>query len=448
MSNTKKTQQTLNASQEKSELSRRRFLKEATAGFATLGLWGASGRAFSKNAARVVIIGGGIGGATAAKYMRLLNADVNITVIEPNTQYIFCPGSNEVLPGWETLEGLTVTYNTLKTRYHVNVIQDKATDIDYTNKRVKTARGEVISYDKLIVSPGPTLEYEAIEGFNETLAEGNFPAAWHAGLQTLNLRNQILSMRQGGTVIISAPKNPYRCPPAPYERASFILTMLKEHNPTGKMLILDSKDSFIFQNVYPYYWTKNFGYGTDNSMIEWVPKSKGGEVVKLDATNHSVITANGTVHKGDVINIIPPEKAGQFALQNNLTEGDWCPVNFRDFTSTKYKDVHVIGDSIDGEPMPKTGYIASNQAKVVVQAINDELHGREIAYPFIINDCVAMAGKDFGMVLTETFRFAGEGKRLEEHYNIPGATDDPARQLILQKVAENWQRTFRKDVFS
>ena len=183
-------------------------------------------------------------------------------------------------------------------------------------------------------------------------------------------------------------------------------------------------------------------------MIEWVPKSEGGEVVKLDATNHSVITANGTVHKGDVINIIPPEKAGQFALQNDLAEGDWCPVNFRDFTSTKYNDVYVIGDTIDGDPMPKTGYVASNQAKVVVQAINDELHGREIANPFIINDCVAMASKDFGMVLTETFRYAGEGKRLEEHYNIPGATDNPTRQLILQKVAENWQRTFRRDIFS
>jgi len=448
MSNTKFTQQALLSSQKKSELSRRRFLKEATVGLTALGLWGASSSAFSKNAAQIVIIGGGIGGAAAAKYMRLLNADVNITVIEPNTQYIFCPGSNEVLPGWETLEELTVTYTTLKTRYHVNVVHDKATDIDYTNKRVKTAKGDVISYDKLIVSPGPTLDYEAIDGFNKTLAEGEFPAAWHAGAQTLNLREQILSMKQGGTVIISAPKDPYRCPPAPYERASFILTMLKEHNPTGKILILDSKDNFIFENVYPYYWKENFGYGTDNSMIEWVPKSEGGEVVKLDATNHSVITANGTVHKGDVINIIPPEKAGQFALQNDLAEGDWCPVNFRDFTSTKYNDVYVIGDTIDGDPMPKTGYVASNQAKVVVQAINDELHGREIANPFIINDCVAMASKEFGMVLTETFRFAGEGKRLEEHYNIPGATDNPTRQLILQKVAENWQRTFRRDIFS
>ncbi len=442
----KEMMQELNPQQ--SEMSRRNFLKSAAAGAAALGIFGASSKAFASNAAHIVIVGGGIGGTAAAKYMRLLNADVKITVIEPNAQYIFCPGSNEVIPGWETLESLTVTHTTLKHRYGVNVVQDHATEINYTKKQVKTAKGEVINYDKLIVSPGPTLDYEAIDGYNKALAESEYPAAWHAGPQTLKLREQILAMKKGGTVIISSPKDPYRCPPAPYERASYITAMLKEHNPTGKLIILDAKDSFIFQNVYPYYWKTHFGYGTDNSLIEWVSKSNGGEVVKLDATNRTVVTADGTVHKGDVINIIPPEKAGQFAIKNGLNEGDWCPVDFRDFTSTKFKDVHVIGDSVDGDPMPKTGYIASNQAKVVVQAINEELHGRKIPYPFITNECVAMAGEDFGMTLAETFRYAGEGKRLEEHYDIPGAERDPARSVILEKVAKNWQRTFRKDIFS
>lgn len=430
------------------QISRRELIKLMGAGAASYGLFGASSKAFAKEAAHIVIIGGGVGGAASAKYLRLLNADVKITVIEPNAQYIFCPGSNEIIPGWVTVEELTVTYDTLKTKYHVNVIQDKATQIDYTHKRVKLSKGDVISYDKLIVSPGPTYEYTAIEGYTKAIAETRFPAAWHVSPQTLLLRQQILSMKQGGTLLLSSPKDPYRCPPAPYERASYILHMLKEKNPTAKLVILDSKDSFIFNNNYQAYWQEHFGYGSDNSMIEWVSKSKGGEVVKLDASTSSVITADGTAHHGDVINIIPPEKAGQFAIQNDLNEGDWCPVEFKDFTSTKHKDVHVIGDSIDGDPMPKTGYVASNQARVVVQAINDELHGRPVGTPFLINDCVAMAGKDYGMSLSETFRFAGEGKRLEERYFVPGYEKDVAKRIVRQKVAENWQRTFRKDIFS
>ncbi|CAA6809374.1 MAG: Sulfide dehydrogenase [flavocytochrome C] flavoprotein chain precursor (EC [uncultured Thiotrichaceae bacterium] len=431
----------------KDGLSRRQMLKLLGASALTYGLLGASTKAFSNTAPHIVIVGGGIGGAAAAKYLRLLNAEVKITVIEPNSQYIFCPGSNEVIPGWVTLEDLMVTYTTLKTRYKVNVIHDKATTIDYDKKQVKLEKGDVLSYHKLIVSPGPTHGYHAIEGFSKELADGDFPAAYDAGRQTMNLRNQILAMKKGGTVIIAPPENDYRCPPAPYERASFVAAMLKENNPTGKILILDAKDEFVLSNNYIPYWEKTFGYGTDNSMIEWVQKKKGGEVVKLDASNHAVVTADGQTHKGDVINIIPPEAAGQFALKNDLADDRWCPVEFQDFSSTRHKDVYVIGDSVDGSPMPKTGYIASNQARVVVQAINDELHGREVGTPFIVNDCVAMAGHDYGMALSTTFRYAGKGERLKDLYYVQGLETNPAKQLIRQQVAENWQRTFRKDIF-
>ena len=431
----------------KTGISRRQMLRLLGAGAASYGLLGASSIAFSKSAAHIVIVGGGIGGAAAAKYLRLLNADVKITIVEPNSQYIFCPGSNEVIPGWVTLEDLMVTYTTLKTRYGINVIHDKAVAIDYDNNQLKLEKGDVLSYHKLIVSPGPTHNYEAIEGFSKELAEGEFPSAYNAGKQTMTLRNQILDMKKGGTLIISPPENHYRCPPAPYERASFIAAMFQETNPTAKILILDSKDSFVLSNNYTFYWKKKFGYGTDNSMIEWVPSKNGGKVVKLDASNHAVITSDGQTHKGDVINIIPPEKAGQFALQNDLADDKWCPVDFLDFSSAKHDDVYVIGDSVDGSPMPKTGYIASNQARVVVQAINDELHGRAVGTPFIINDCVAMAGHDYGMALSTTFRYAGKGKRLKDLYYIQGAETNTAKQLVRQQVAENWQRTFRKDIF-
>ncbi len=443
----KKSNQLLQAS-DLSHISRRQLLKYFGATAATWGLLGASRKAFSKSAFHLVIVGGGIGGAATAKYMRLLNKDVKITIIEPNTQYIFCPGSNEIIPGWAEIDELIASYTTLKLRYGINFIHDTAKTIDYAKKQLMLASGEKISYDKLVVSPGPSYLYDAIEGFNEKLAYGDFPAAWYVSKQTITLRNQVQSLKKGGTIIISSTKDPYRCPPAPYERASFIASYLKENNPTAKLLILDSKDHFVFENNYPFYWEKEFGFGTDNSIIEWVSKSNGGEVTKLDHKRHTVITADGHKHKADVINIIPPEKAGAFTLKNGLAKGDWCPVEFSNYESTLHPDVHVIGDSVDGDPMPKTGYIASNQARVLVQAINDEIHGRPIGTPFIINDCVAMAGKTIGMTLMETFRYAGKGKRMEERYIIPGPAKNPAKQIILKNTAKNWQRTFHKDIFS
>ena len=233
----------------------------------------------------VVIVGGGIGGASAAKYLRLLNPHVKITLIEPNAEYIFCPGSNDIFPGWKSIEDLTVTYDTLKKRYRTRVIQDRALKIDYEKKSVSLAKGGTLLYDKLIVSPGPTYDYTAIEGYSLELAKTRFPAAWHVSPQTLLLKQQILSLRKGGTMIISIPAPPYRCPPAPYERATYIAHMLQKNNPTAKMLILDSQDDFIFDNVYPYYWEKHFNFGRPDAMLERVTPEDGGHIVKLNAKN-------------------------------------------------------------------------------------------------------------------------------------------------------------------
>jgi sulfide dehydrogenase [flavocytochrome c] flavoprotein subunit len=430
------------------QMTRRDLIKLFGASALSMGLLGASGRAFASNSAHIVIVGGGVGGAAAAKYMRLQNADVKITIIEPNPQYIFCPGSNEVVADTATLESLTVDYETLKSRYAVNIVQDKATEINYAAKSIKVAKGDVIAYDKLIVSPGPDFNYEAVEGYTRALAEGDFPAAWHAGPQTLTLRNQINALPQGGTIVISSPEDPYRCPPAPYERASFLANKLKHTNPTAKIIMLDAKDDFIFHDVYLDYWKQEHGMGTAQSRIEWVPRKAGGQVTKLDAATRTLTTADGQQHKGDVINIIPREMAGAFTRMNGLTQGDWCPVNSKDFSSKRDKDVYVIGDSAAADPMPKTGYIASNQAKVVTQAIQAELTGKEIGTPFITNNCVAMAAEDWGMTVAETFRFAGNDKPYEEAYVLSDPTTNPYLRHIRAELAKNWQRTFRKDIFS
>ena len=406
-----------------------------------------SAAADPKNRMHVVIIGGGIGGASTAKYLRLLNSHVKITIIEPNKEYIFCPGSNELLPGWQSVKDLTVTYTTLKTRYRVDVIEDRAEHVDYSKKEVSLAKGGSVAYDKLVVSPGPTYDYSAIEGYSTELANTRFPSAWHVSRQSIILRDQIRALPRGGTVLISVPKAPYRCPPAPYERATFIAGMLKESDPTAKVMVLDAKDDFVFKDVYSYYWKKNFGYGTKAASIEWVSGSDGGHISKLDAGESSLVNREGERFKGDVLNIIPPHKAAKFALENDIATGDWCSVEYQDYTSTRHKDLYVIGDTIESDPMPKTGYVASNQARVVAQAINDQIHGRPVGTPFIVNDCIAMVEKGLGMTLSEVFRYNGRGKPLVEKYYVPAVDKNPQQELMLEALAQVWQRNFRRSVF-
>ncbi|WP_294946838.1 FCSD flavin-binding domain-containing protein [Sulfurivirga sp.] len=425
-------------------LNRRDVLKLFGAGAASLALpHGARAAA----APRLVIVGGGIGGAALAKYMRILNRDIHITVIEPNPRFIFCPGSNEVLNDEVSIDDLTVTYDTLRHRYGAEVIQERAVEIDYAGHHVLTSGGRRVPYDWLAVSPGPQFIYEAVEGYSEALAQGDFPHAWKAGPQTLRLKKLYQSMRPGGVVVISAPPMPYRCPPAPYERASFMAAWLKRHNPTAKILILDSKPDFIFQANYEDYWRDKFGYGTDHAMIEWVGSHEGGTVRQLDPAAHTVITADGERIRADVINIIPPEKAGRFAFDTGLTLGrDWVPVNPYDFRSRKDPNVFVLGDAAEADPMVKTGYVASNQAKWIAQIIHGEMTGRDPGNPLWTNNCVAMAGDDYGMTVTDTYRYHG-GKIVTQETLIANPSHNPHLNALRASIARNWQRSFRRDIF-
>jgi len=429
-------------------LSRRQLIKQLGAAGIATGLFGASKQAWSKTAPHVVIVGGGIGGASAAKYLRIIDKNVKITLIEPNKEYIFCPGSNEILNETATLEELTVNYETLKNRYAVNVITDWADDIDYAGKRVKTRNSGFVAYDKLIVSPGPDYKLDAVEGYNKALAEGDFPHAWKAGAQTTKLFQQMKAMPQGGTIAISSPPMPYRCPPAPYERASFMAEWLAHHNPSAKILILDSKDGFTFQKHYLDYWTKARGYGTDNSMIEWVAAKDGGAVKQLDALNKTLITANGDKIKADVINIIPNHTAAKFAKDTGLSQGqEWVSIDPMTYQSRVDKDVYVVGDVTESSPMVKTGYLASNHSKVVVQAIVDEFNGKAPSQPLYTNNCVAFAGDDYGMSITDTFRVQN-GKIVKQYGHQSTELDNPALHYVRASLAKNWQRAFRRDIFA
>jgi len=429
-------------------LTRRELLSRFGQAGLSLGLFGASNLVWSKSTPHVVIIGGGIGGASAAKYLRILDKNIRITLIEPNKEYIFCPGSNEVLNGTVTLEELTVNYGTLKNRYAVRVVSDRAVDIDYAQKTVKTKRSGNIQYDKLIVSPGPDFVFDAVDGYSKELANGDFPHAWKAGAQTLKLFQQMQSMPQGGTIAISAPPMPYRCPPAPYERASFMAEWLEQHNPTAKIIILDAKDSFVFRKHYLDHWKQVRNFGTENAMIEWVPANEGGTVTQLDAKNKMLITATGEKIKADVINIIPHHTGSQFTKNTGLTQGkDWVGINPLSFQSLIDQDVYVVGDTTESSPMVKTGYLASNQSKVVVQHIVNALNGKEHIHPFYTNNCIAMAGHNYGMTITDSFRIQN-GKIVKQYGHQSTELDNPALHRIRYSLAKSWQRALRRDIFA
>ncbi len=305
------------------KINRRTFLTLAGASAAAAGIMGAPYIARAAGA-KVVIVGGGPGGATAAKYLRRADPSLDVTLIEANKEYTTCFMSNEVLSGHRTMESLKVGYDGLK-KHGIKVVHDLATGIDGAGKTVSTKGGQKFAFDRCIVTPGIDFIYDTMPGYSAEAVE-TMPHAWKAGPQTALLRKQIEAMPDGGVVVIVAPAMPFRCPPGPYERASLIANYLKKHKPKSKVVILDAKDAFSKQKLFEQAWTKFYGFGTPNSLIEWVPAAKGGKPSKIDVAGMSVSTEFDTI-KGAVVNFIPPQKAAQIAFDAGLTEGNWAPVN-------------------------------------------------------------------------------------------------------------------------
>jgi sulfide dehydrogenase [flavocytochrome c] flavoprotein subunit len=267
-------------------MNRRHFIKAAGAvgALSSLGLGACTSAGFKSSSARVVIIGGGAGGATCAKYIRHLDSSVNVTVIEPKTQFATCFMSNWVIGGLRSQDWITHGYADWSKKHDISVIHDTAIGIDPVAKVVKTKGGQSIKYDRCVVSPGVDFRYDTINGYDETVAEV-VPHAWHAGPQTALLRKQLEAMPNGGLFVLTAPPNPFRCPPGPYERASLVASYFKKHKPRSKVLILDAKDAFSKQGLFVAGWTTHYGYGTGGSMIEWRQKSHDGTVRAIDAKN-------------------------------------------------------------------------------------------------------------------------------------------------------------------
>lgn len=370
------------------------------AGAAALAL--SSRGALAQAKGHIVIAGGGFGGATCARYLRRAAPGLQVTLVEPGEAFISCPFSNTVIAGLNGIEAVTHSFDGLR-KAGVTIVRDRVTAIDPSGKSVRLAGGNAITYDRLVLSPGIDIKWKAIEGYDEAAAE-IMPHAWKAGAQTLLLRRQLEAMADGGVVVMTVPANPYRCPPGPYERASLVAHYLKTRKPRSKLIVLDAKDTFSKQGLFTEGWKLLYP-----GLVEWVPFAQAGNLLRVDAKTKTVVTEFAT-HKGDVVNVIPPQRANAIVDSAGLAgSGDWCRVDPTTFESAVAKSIHVLGDAIIPGDMPKSGFAATSQAKACAFAIAALQSGGEPPAPSFINTCYSLLGPDYGISIADVYRVRDGG---------------------------------------
>lgn len=363
-------------------MNRRHFLKASTA----LALLSGPVSAFAMRGAKVVVIGGGYGGATAAKYIRLLSEHkIDVTLVEPDKEFISCPLSNLVLGGSRKLADISRPYATLTNHHGIRIVHELATAIDTSARIIRLSGGSTLSYDKLVLSPGIELNMSSIEGLTEAHASGQILQAWKAGPETQALRRQLDAMQDGDVYAITIPEAPFRCPPGPYERACQVAWYFKNFKPKSKVLVLDANQDVVSKPaLFRKVWDEQYkGIVEYRNQHKAVAVSAKEGLIKFDV--------QGDV-KADVINALPPMRAGKIALQTglaNMADNRWCGVNYQSFESSVAKDIFVIGDAIQvAQLMPKSGHMANNHAKVAAAAIVAQLNGLEInPAPMLTNTC-------------------------------------------------------------
>ena len=373
-------------------LSRRQIM----AGLAALPL--ISPPVLAKTKARVVIIGGGFGGASAAQMLRKVAPHIDVTLIEPKTRYIACPFSNLVVSGQRDMAAQSFGYDNLRAS-GVGVIHDFATDIDPVKKTVKLRHSpESLPYDRLIISPGITMRWGSVEGYGPDAIK-TMPHAWIAGEQTQTLTAQLRAMENGGTCVMSVPRAPYRCPPGPYERASLIAHYLKTQKPRSKLIILDAKDSFSKQALFEHAWAEHYG-----DLIEWRDAASDGIVSRVEAATKTVFTDFETI-KADVANIIPPQMAGSIAARAGVADSTgWCPIDATSFESRLQNNIHVIGDAAIATPMPKSAFAANLQGKLCAIAVARLLLGLSAEPTTLTNTCYSYTTPDTAVSITGVYK--------------------------------------------
>jgi sulfide dehydrogenase [flavocytochrome c] flavoprotein chain len=419
------------------EFNRRAFLGSAaaTAGVLAAPMVRAQGKP------RVVVIGGGAGGATAARYIAKDSAGaIDVTLVEPSRTYYTCYFSNLYLGGFRTMESLGHSYGTLAAAYGINVVHDWAIGVDRDAKTVTLAGGASLPYDRLILSPGIDFVDGAVEGWGVS-AQNAMPHAYKAGSQTELLKAQVLAMPQGGTFAMVAPPNPYRCPPGPYERVSMVAHLLKQTNPTAKILIADPKESFSKQGLFEEGWNAHYA-----GMIERVGPDFGGAVVAVDPVAMT-LSIDGVVNSVDVCNVIPAMKAGRIAEIAGITEGNWAPVNAADMSSKMDENIHVLGDAAAQGDMPKSGFSANSQAKVCANAVRGALTGSTIFPARFANTCWSLIAPNDGVKVGATYEATDEKIASVAGFVSAAGESDEVRQATYQESI-GWYDGIVSDMFS
>ena len=403
-------------------LSRRHVLQSAAA-LSLLGLTGCATTAIPARA-KVVVVGGGYGGATAAKYVRWLSDyKIDVVLIEPQEAFVSCPISNLVLSGVKQMADITTPYSALASRHGVRVVRDIAKSIDTRAKTVTLGGGNTIGYDKLIVSPGIDLQYDSIEGLRAANASGQILQAWKAGPETMALRRQLEAMPDGGVFAITIPEAPYRCPPGPYERASVVAGYFKAHKPRSKVLILDANQDVTSKGpLFKRVWNEQY-----KGILEYRGQHKATAV---DAKAGVIKFEVQEDVKAQVLNVLPSMRAGAIAVQtglNNLGSNRWCGVNYLNFESTVAKDVHVLGDSIQIAPgMPKSGHMANSHGKVAAAAIVAELAGWPInPAPMLTNTCYSFIDPKMAIHVASVHEYVAAEKTFKTVAGSGGVSTGP-----------------------
>jgi sulfide dehydrogenase [flavocytochrome c] flavoprotein chain len=397
--------------------------------------------AVAQAAPRVVIVGGGFAGATLARTLKKADPRVSITLVESSRTFTACPFSNAVVAGLRDLDAQQFAYDKIAGE-GVTVAFETATAIDVGNRTVTLAGGATLAYDRLVLAPGIDIRWNALPGYDQAAAQ-QMPHAWKAGEQTMLLRRQLEAMEDGGVVIISAPTNPFRCPPGPYERASLIAYYLKTRKPRSKVIVLDAKDQFSKQKLFVSAWKELYP-----DHLEWVSLSQGGNVTSVNVAAKTLLTDFGA-HKGDVVNVIPPQKAGHIAeLAGVADRSGWCPIDPLTFESKLQPNIHVLGDAAIAGGMPKSAFAANAQGKVCAFALAKLLSGAAASEPKLINTCYSLVAPDYGISVAGVYRPAnGTLAEVEGSGGVSPLKAAHEIRALEATLASDWFSTITTEVF-
>ncbi len=422
-------------------MQRRELVQTLLAGGVSSVLGGCASRPMLPSSAKVVVIGGGFGGATAARYVRLLSDNsIDVILVEPSRSFVSCPMSNLVVGGVRQLADITSSYDALRKHHGVTVVHDLVTAIDPARKTVRLAGGPEIRYAKLVLSPGIDLMFDSVPGLKQAQAEGQILQAWKAGPETLALRAQLQAMPDGGVYAITIPEAPYRCPPGPYERANLVAAYFKANKPKSKVLILDANPDLTSKGpLFKKAWAELYP-----GMVEYRPLQN---VVSVDGMTQTVRFDLQDDVKADVLNVLPPMRAGALAVQTGLANANarWCQVDYQTFASTAAKDVHVLGDSILVAPfMPKSAHMANNHAKVAAAAIVAELLSLDLnPHPMLTNTCYSFVSATEVIHVASVHQYVAAEKTFKTVAGSGGVS--AARSEIEASYANAWARNIWSD---